>query len=153
MADLRKMKIALGADHKGLGYKNIIKTHLLDNGIEIVDFGTFSEESTDYPDYGLKAGEEVSSGKADFGILVCWTGNGMAIAANKVKGIRAGLALNVEMAELTRAHNDANVLVVSGKYTPAELLNEIVDKFLATNFDGGRHQRRVDKIKKHEDHN
>ena len=147
------MKIALGADHKGLNYKNIIKAHLLDNGVEVVDFGTFSEDSTDYPDYGLKAGEEVSSGKADFGILVCWTGNGMAITANKVKGVRAGLALNVEMAELTRAHNDANVLVVSGKYTPAELLNEIVDKFLATNFDGGRHQRRIDKIKKHEDQN
>ena len=145
------MKIALGADHRGLSYKNIIKAHLLGNGVEVVDFGTFSEESTDYPDYGLKAGEEVSSGKADFAILVCWTGNGMAIAANKVKGVRAGLALNVEMAELTRAHNDANVLVVSGKYTPAELLNEIVDKFLATSFDGGRHQRRVDKIKKHED--
>ncbi len=147
------MKIALGADHKGLGYKNIITAYLLDKGIEVTDFGAFSEESTDYPDYGLKAGQEVSSGKADFGILVCWTGNGMAIAANKVKGIRAGLALNVEMAELTRAHNDANMLVVSGKYTPAELLNEIVDKFLATAFDGGRHQRRVDKIKKHEDHN
>lgn len=147
------MKIALGADHKGLSHKNAIKAHLLDNGVEVVDFGTFSEDSTDYPDYGLKAGEEVSSGKADFGILVCWTGNGMVITANKVKGVRAGLALNVEMAELTRAHNDANVLVVSGKYTPAELLNEIVDKFLSTGFDGGRHQRRVDKIKKHEDQN
>jgi ribose 5-phosphate isomerase B len=153
MADLRKMKIALGTDHRGLDFKNKIKSHLLDNGIEVTDFGAFSEESTDYPDYGLKAGEEVSSGKADFGVLVCWTGNGMAIAANKVKGIRAGLALNVEMAELTRSHNDANVLVVSGKYTPAELLNEIVDKFLATKFDGGRHKRRVDKIKKHEDQN
>jgi ribose 5-phosphate isomerase B len=147
------MKIVLGADHRGLEYKNAIKSHLLDKGVEVIDFGPFSEESTDYPDYGFKAGEEVSSGKADFGILVCWTGNGMAIAANKVRGVRAGLALNVEMAELTRAHNDANVLVVSGKYTPAESLNEIVDKFLATGFDGGRHKRRIDKIKKHEDQN
>ena len=147
------MKIALGADHRGLEYKNAIKAHLLVKGIEVTDFGAFSEESTDYPDYGLKAGEEVSAGKADFGVLVCWTGNGMAIAANKVRGVRAGLALNVEMAELTRSHNDANVLVVSGKYTPAELLDEIVDKFLATKFDGGRHKRRVDKITKHEDQN
>jgi ribose 5-phosphate isomerase B len=151
MADLRKMKIALGADHKGLGHKNIIKAHLLDKGIEVVDFGTFSEESIDYPDYGFKAGEMVSSGKADFGILACWTGNGMAIVANKIKGVRAGLALNVDMAYFARAHNDANVLVVAGKYTPEELLNDIVDKFLSTGFDGGRHQRRVDKIKKHED--
>ncbi len=147
------MKIALGADHRGLDFKNKIKSHLLDKSIEVTDFGAFSEESTDYPDYGLKAGEEVSSGKAAFGILVCWTGNGMAIAANKVKGVRAGLVLNVEMAELARSHNDANVLVLSGKYTPAELLNEIVDKFLATKFEGGRHKRRIDKITKHEDQN
>lgn len=145
------MKIALGADHRGLDFKNRVKSDLLKKGIEVTDFGTFSEESADYPDYGIKAAEEVAAGKADYAVLVCWTGNGMAIAANKVKGIRAGLAIDTEMAELTRAHNNANVLVLSGKYTPSELVEEIVDKFLATPFEGGRHQRRVDKIINRED--
>ena len=140
------MKIALGADHKGLDFKNKVKSYLLGKGIEVTDFGTFSEERTDYPDYGIKAAEEVADGKADYAVLVCWTGNGMAIAANKVKGIRAGLALNTDMAEFTRSHNDANVLVLAGKYTPSELVEEIVDIFLSTSFEGGRHQRRVDKI-------
>ncbi len=145
------MKVALGADHKGLPYKNLVKAHLIGKGIEVADFGTFTEDSTDYPDYALNAAGEVASKKADYGILVCWTGNGMAIAANKVKGVRAGLALNTEMAELTRAHNDANVLVLSGKYTPEDKLAEIVDKFISTKFEGGRHQRRVEKIDKFED--
>ncbi|MEE9553037.1 MAG: ribose 5-phosphate isomerase B [candidate division Zixibacteria bacterium] len=145
------MKIALGADHKGLDFKDKVKSHLIGKGIEVTDFGTFSEESTDYPDYGIKAAEEVAGGKADYAVLVCWTGNGMAIAANKVKGIRAGLALTTEMAEFTRAHNNANVLVLSSKYTSSEVVEEIVEKFLATSFEGGRHQRRVDKIIKRED--
>jgi len=145
------MKIALGADHRGFDYKNRIKAFLLKKGIEVEDFGTFSEESTDYPDYSIKTAEEVASGKADWGILICWTGQGMAISANKVKGIRAGLAFNTEMAELARAHNDINVLVLSGKYTPADEINDIVEKFLGTRFEGGRHQRRLDKIKKQED--
>ncbi len=145
------MKIALGADHKGFAFKEKIKTHLIARSIPVTDFGTFSEESTDYSDYGLKAASDVISGNADRGILICWTGNGMAIAANKVKGIRAGLATDHEMARLTRAHNDANVLVLSGKYTPEDQLLEIVDTFLSTPFEGGRHQRRLDKIKKYED--
>jgi len=145
------MKIALGADHKGLSHKDAVKAYLISKGIEVTDFGTFSEESTDYPDYGIKAAREVAKGKADYGIVICWTGNGMAIAANKVKGIRAGLALSVEMAQLTKSHNNANVLVLSGKYTPAEQLEGIVDTFLATKFEGGRHQRRLDKISKEED--
>jgi ribose 5-phosphate isomerase B len=145
------MKIALGADHKGLPFKNLIKAYLIDRGIEVTDFGTFTEDSTDYPSYALQAANDVASKKADYGILICWTGNGMAIAANKVKGIRAGLAINAEMAELTRAHNNANILVLSGKYTPEKELNEIVDKFLSTKFEGGRHQRRLDKIDKFEE--
>jgi ribose 5-phosphate isomerase B len=147
------MKIALGADHKGFDFKNRVKAILEKRGIEVSDFGTFSEESTDYPDYSIKAAKEVADGKADYAVLVCWSGNGMAISANKVKGIRAGLALNTEMAELTRSHNNANVLVMAGKFTPAEQIEDIVDKFLSTPFEGGRHIRRLDKIKKHEDGN
>jgi ribose 5-phosphate isomerase B len=147
------MKIALGADHKGFPYKELIKSHLLEKGIPVTDFGTFSEESTDYSVYALKAACEVAAGKADRAILICWTGNGMAIAANKVKGIRAGLALSVEMAQLTRAHNDANILVLSGKYTPQDQVLDIVDTFLSTEFEGGRHERRLDKIRRYEEEN
>jgi ribose 5-phosphate isomerase B len=145
------MKIALGADHKGYAYKELVKSILSRKGHYINDHGAFSEESTDYPDYALAVSEEVVSKIVDYGILICWTGNGMAIAANKIKGIRAGLALNPEMAELTRSHNNANVLVIAAKYTPLECLGEIVDSFLSTEFDGGeRHQRRLNKIKNFE---
>jgi ribose 5-phosphate isomerase B len=145
------MKIALGADHKGYAYKELVKSILSKRGHYVNDHGAFSEESTDYPDYARKVADEVVSKIVDFGVLICWTGNGMAIAANKIKGIRAGLALNPEMAELTRLHNDANVLVIAAKYTPLECLGEIVDSFLSTKFDGGRHERRLNKIKNFED--
>ncbi len=144
------MKIALGSDHRGFCYKSKIKMHLSKKGVEVIDCGADSEQSADYPEFGLKAAEEVSSGNADFGILICGTGNGMLMSANKVKSIRAGLAINSEMAELARAHNDANVLVLSELYTREDQLLEIVDKFLSTGFDGGRHQRRVDIILKYE---
>jgi ribose 5-phosphate isomerase B len=147
------MKIALGADHKGFPFKNLIKSYLEAKGVEVLDFGADSQESCDFSDFALQAAQAVSEKKAERGILVCWTGNGMAMAANKVRGIRAGLALNAEMAELTRAHNDANVLVLSGKYTPKGQLKKIVDRFLSTAFEGGRHQRRIEKIKKYEDEN
>ncbi len=147
------MKIALGADHKGFEYKSLIMTRLAELGHEPIDFGTDSKASCDFSDFALQAAQAVSEKKADLGILVCWTGNGMAIAANKVRGVRAGLALNPEMAELTRAHNNANILVLSGKYTPREQISEIIDKFLSTEFEGGRHQRRIDKINKYEDKN
>jgi RpiB/LacA/LacB family sugar-phosphate isomerase len=147
------MKIALGADHKGFTYKELVKSHLLAKQIPVTDFGTFSEASTDFSDYALSVANEVATGKADRGILICWTGNGMAIASNKVKGVRAGLALNSDMAQLTRAHNDANILVLSGKYTPQEQLMDIIEIFLSTEFEGGRHQRRLDKIKKYEEDN
>jgi ribose 5-phosphate isomerase B len=145
------MKISIGADHKGYAYKEMVKAILEHKGYFINDRGAFSEESSDYPDYALSVGKDVISEIADYGILICWTGIGMAMAANKIKGIRAGLALDTEMAELARSHNDANVLVLAAKYTPLESLGEIVDKFLTTAFEGGRHQRRLDKIKKYED--
>jgi ribose 5-phosphate isomerase B len=146
------MKISLGADHKGYAYKELVKSILTRKGIYINDRGAFSEESSDYPDYALAVSEDIASKKVDYGILVCWTGNGMAIAANKIKGIRAALAFNPEMAELARSHNNANVLVLAAKYTPLECLGEIVDSFLSTEFDRGeRHQRRLNKISRFED--
>jgi ribose 5-phosphate isomerase B len=140
------MKISLGADHRGFAFKEKIKKILAEQKIEAEDFGTFSDDSVDYPDFGIKAAEAVAKGEVDYGIIVCGTGNGMAMAANKVKGIRAGLALSPEMARLTRAHNDANVLVLSGMFTPESQLKEIIEAFLSTAFEGGRHARRVDKI-------
>jgi ribose 5-phosphate isomerase B len=147
------MKVALGADHRGYDFKEKIKTYLKKLGIEVLDFGTDNpEKSVDYPDFGLKAAHAVADHKADYGILVCWTGNGMNIAANKVKGVRSGLVLNPEMAMLTRAHNNANVLALSGKYTPEDQVDEIVKTFLETKFEGGRHERRLEEIEKEEEH-
>jgi ribose 5-phosphate isomerase B len=140
------MNIALGSDHRGYKYKEIIKGILAKRGIAIEDFGAFSEESADYPDHGSKAAVAVSSGKANLGVLICGTGNGMAMVANKIKGIRAGLAVNSEMARLTRAHNDANILVLSEMFTPESELEQIIDNFVNTAFEGGRHARRVSKI-------
>ncbi len=140
------MKIAVGADHKGFAFKEKIKQYLAKVGHEVTDFGVMSTESVDYPDYGLKVAHAVADHKADLGITVCWTGNGMNITANKVNGIRAGLALSPEMAMLTRAHNDANVLTLSSKYTPESSLEETVELFITTPFDGGRHLERVGKI-------
>lgn len=140
------MKISLGADHRGFKYKERVKTFLAEKGIRVKDFGTFSQDSADYPDFGSQAAEAVAKKEADYGIIICGSGNGMMMIANKVKGIRAGLALNPEMARLARAHNDANVLVLSGMFTPEDSLDEILNKFLNTDFEGGRHQRRVGKI-------
>lgn len=141
------MKIAVGADHKGYLYKERVKALLEKWGYTVLDMGTNSEESVDYPDFGLKVAHAVADAKADLGVNICWTGNGMAITSNKVKGIRAGLALNAEMARLTRLHNDANVLVLSGKFTPENELESILKMFLDTPFEGGRHVARLNKIK------
>lgn len=142
------MKIALGADHKGFAFKEKIKALLTRLGHQVTDFGTNSESvSVDFPDYGLKVAKAVASHEVDRGITVCWTGNGMNIVANKVHGVRAGLALNSEMAYLTRSHNDANVLTLSAKYTPESEIEPAVENFLTTAFEGGRHTARVDKIK------
>ena len=141
------MRVSLGADHKGFELKDKIKKYLVELGHQVTDFGTNSAESVDYPDFGFKVAESVAKGEADFGITVCWTGNGMNIAANKVKGIRSALCLNEEMAMLARAHNNANVLALAAKFVPEELAGKILDAWLATDFEGGRHARRLEKIK------
>lgn len=144
------MRIALGADHRGYKVKDKIKEHLEKAGHETKDFGTNSEESVDYPEFAFKVGESVAKKKSDRGILVCWTGIGMCIAANKVKGVRAASCVTKEAAQLTRAHNDSNVLCISAKFTPEDQLFEIVDTWLKTEFEGGRHIPRVKKITDYE---
>ena len=140
------MKIAIGADHAGFEFKEKVALILKSLGHEVVDKGTFSTDSVDYPDFGLAVARAVCDGEVDRGVTVCWTGNGMNMAANKVDGIRAGMAMNPEMAYLTRLHNDANVLTLASKFTPETDLEEILVRFLETEFEGGRHIRRVEKI-------
>jgi ribose 5-phosphate isomerase B len=140
------MKISLSADHAGYRYKELIKKHLADKGIEIIDRGTFSEESVDYPDYVQKSASDVINGNADYGIGVCGSGIGVSISANKIKGIRAALVLNEEMASLSRKHNNSNFLALSQKFVDESRLFNIVDTWLNTEFEGGRHQRRIDKL-------
>lgn len=144
------MKIAIGADHKGFELKEKIKKYLMDSGHQVTDFGTHSTESVDYPDFGFKVAESVARKEVDFGIAICWTGNGINIAANKVKGVRSALCLNEEMASLARSHNDANVLALSSKYVSPDLASKIVDVWLSTKFEGGRHARRLEKIRDNE---
>ncbi|MDD6043039.1 MAG: ribose 5-phosphate isomerase B [Eubacteriaceae bacterium] len=140
------MIIALASDHGGFALKEQIKAHLAGRGFDVTDLGTNSEESVDYPAFGKACGEEVASGKADLGIVCCGTGIGISIAANKVKGVRCGLCTSVEMATLTKQHNNANILALGGRTTAPELAMEIVDAWLDTEFEGGRHQRRVDML-------
>lgn len=139
-------KIAVASDHGGYLLKEKVKKHLMDRGFEIIDLGTDSEESVDYPVYGKACGEAVTSGKADLGVVVCGTGIGISIAANKVKGVRCGLCTSVEMAHLTKQHNNANILALGGRTTEPELALKILDEWLDTEFEGGRHQRRVDML-------
>ena len=140
------MKIAVASDHGGFALKEKVKEHLIERGFDIEDLGTHSEESVDYPVYGKACGEAVASGKADLGVVVCGTGIGISIAANKVKGIRCGLCTSVEMAHLTKQHNNANILALGGRTTEPDLALKIVDEWLDTEFEGGRHQRRVDML-------
>jgi RpiB/LacA/LacB family sugar-phosphate isomerase len=140
------MKIAIGADHAGFALKDQVRDALRQAGHEVVDVGTNSAESTDYPDYAGAVAYEVVSGAADRGILVCSTGVGMSIAANKVSGIRAAIAFNADEVRLTRAHNDANIITFGARYTDAQGANEMVRVFIETPFEGGRHSRRVGKI-------
>ena len=123
-----------------------MREHLKERGIRVVDLGTDSEESVDYPVYGKACAEAVASGKADLGVVCCGTGIGISIAANKVKGIRCGLCTSVEMAELTKKHNNANMIALGGRTTDPDLALQIVDRWLDTDFEGGRHQRRVDML-------
>jgi ribose 5-phosphate isomerase B len=141
------MKIAIAADHAGFTLKEALRERLSAAGHELTDFGAFSEESTDYPDYALAVAELVASGEAARGILVCSTGIGMSIAANKVVGIRAALAANQEAVQLTREHNDANVIALGAKFLSQDEASRLVDIFLTTEFSGGaRHSRRIEKI-------
>jgi ribose 5-phosphate isomerase B len=141
------MKIAIASDHAGYEEKERLKPLLNEMGIQFEDLGTVSEESVDYPDYARKVGEEVSQGKVDQGLLICGSGTGMAIAANKVPGVRAAVAWNEEIATLAREHNDANVLSLGARVTPTEELPKIVRAWFAAKFEGGRHERRVEKIR------
>ena len=140
------MKIAVASDHGGFALKEKVKEHLIERGFDVEDLGTHSAESVDYPVYGKACGEAVASGKADLGVVVCGTGIGISIAANKVKGIRCGLCTSVEMAHLTKQHNNANILALGGRTTEPELALKIVDEWGDTEFEGGRHQRRVDML-------
>ena len=140
------MKIALAADHAGYEEKEKIKKTLEELGVEYEDMGTNSCDSVDYPDYAQKVGEAVARGDAEQGLLVCGSGTGMAIAANKVPGVRAAAPSDETAARLSREHNDANVLALGQRLTGPEVARDIVTTFLDTPFNGGRHQRRVDKI-------
>lgn len=140
------MKLSIGCDHGGYDYKLKLIEHLKKNGHEVIDCGCNSLDSCDYPDYALPAALAVKNGEADYGILICSTGIGISIAANKVKGIRCAHCHDVVSAGLTRNHNNANMIAFGAKIISEELMYEIVDTFLASSFDGGRHQRRVDKI-------
>ena len=143
--------IALGSDHGGLDLKREIMKHLDEKGIAYKDFGTYSEDSCDYPIYGELVGQAVVSGECESGIVVCGTGIGISIAANKVRGVRAALCHDCYSAEYTRRHNDANVLALGGRVIGAGHALKIVDIFLNTDFEGGRHARRVELISKIEE--
>ena len=138
------MKIAIGSDHGGFELKEKVVKLLTGKGYEILDLGCNSVESVDYPKYGRLVGEAVVEKKADKGIVICGTGIGISIAANKVKGVRAALCTNTTMARLTREHNDANILAMGGRIVGDVLALEMVEVFLTTEFEGGRHQKRID---------
>ena len=140
------MNVALGADHAGFQLKDALKRVLDELGIAYHDFGTTSPESVDYPDLAELVARGVAAHQFDRGILVCGSGIGMSIAANKIRGVRAAAVGDVESARLSREHNDANVVAIGARMTPADRAAEIVRTFLLTDFEAGRHQRRVDKI-------
>ncbi|MBE7088198.1 MAG: ribose 5-phosphate isomerase B [Clostridiales bacterium] len=140
------MKIAIACDHGGLNLKQEVKNYLTKNGYEFVDFGTNSTDSCDYPDFALPAAEAVASGDCQKGIIICSTGIGVSIVANKVPGVRCAHCHDAYCAEFTRLHNDSNVLAMGEKVVGVGYALQIVEKFLTTEFEGGRHQRRVDKI-------
>ena len=140
------MKIALGSDHAGFNYKNNLIEELEEEGFDSVDFGPESSESVDYPDYVHPVAEAVKSGECDFGILICGSGNGVAMTANKHQGIRAAVCWSEEIAVLARKHNNANIICIPGRFIEYDDASDMVELFLNTEFEGGRHQRRVDKI-------
>jgi len=144
------MKIAIGSDHAGFKLKETVKEFLKTSGIEVIDFGTHSEESADYPDFAFPVAEAVAKKEFDFGILICGTGIGMSITANKVAGIRAALCNDLFTANCSKEHNDANVLCMGGRIIGEGLAKAIVQTWLERKFQGGRHERRVKKIEEYE---
>ncbi len=140
------MKIAVASDHGGFELKENIKEFLSERGLEVLDLGTNGPDSVDYPEFGKACGEAVAGGKADLGVVCCGTGIGISIAANKVKGIRCALCTDVHMAEMTKKHNNANMIAMGGRTTDPETARRIVATWLDTEFEGGRHQRRVDML-------
>lgn len=144
-------RISLGSDHAGFELKEQIKSYLntiTNHKLEINDWGCYSEDRVDYPDFAHKVAEQVSDGKADLGILVCGSGNGISMAANKWEGIRCALCWNSEIANMARLHNDANILSLPGRYISLEEAIKCIDEFLNTDFEGGRHSERIQKIPK-----
>jgi ribose 5-phosphate isomerase B len=138
--------IVLGSDHGGLELKEAIQTALVARGLEIVDYGTDNGDSVDYPDFAEKVASAVSRGESDLGILICGTGIGMSIVANKFPGVRAALAADEFMAKMAKEHNNANILVLGGRVLPTEKAVKMVNVWLDSSYEGGRHQRRLDKI-------
>jgi ribose 5-phosphate isomerase B len=145
------MKVAIGSDHRGYLLKEQIKSTFSPDNIEFSDLGTKSAESCDFPDNAFPVAQALASGQGDNGILICSTGNGMAMAANKVKGIRAALALTPDMARLSRQHNNANILVLPADFVDLQMVPKMVKVWLETEYEGGRLQRRLDKITKYEE--
>jgi ribose 5-phosphate isomerase B len=144
------MNIAFGSDHGGFELKEVLKNYAKELGYEVSDFGTYSEDSVDYPEYAIKVAESVANKEYDRGIVVCGTGIGASIAANKVKGIRCALTHDLFSAEATRAHNNSNVLALGGRVVEQGLAKEIVKVWLETEFEGGRHLNRINLIKDYE---
>ncbi|WP_293446198.1 ribose 5-phosphate isomerase B [Persephonella sp.] len=140
------MKVAVGSDHAGFDYKEIVKKYLEDKGYQIIDKGTYSKESVDYPVFGEAVGKAVASGEADMGIVICGTGIGISISANKIPGVRAALCTNEYMARMARKHNNANVLAFGARVLGIDVALGIIDQFFNTEFEGGRHERRVNLI-------
>ena len=140
------MKIAIGNDHAGTDYKLAIKTFLESEGVEVINYGTNENSSVDYPDFVHPVAKDVDTNKVTYGILICGSGNGVAMTANKYANVRAGLCWTKEITELTRLHNNANIICIPARFTSLPQAVEMVKTFLATEFEGGRHQNRVAKI-------
>ncbi len=140
------MKVAIGCDHAGFEAKEAIKNYLTELGYEVKDFGTYSIDSCDYPEFGFKVANAVKKGECEKGVVICSTGVGISISANKVRGVRCSLCTDEFTAEMTRRHNDSNVLAMGAKIVPIDKMKDIVKVYFSTEFEGGRHARRVDKI-------
>lgn len=140
------MKIGVASDHAGYEYKNRLAELLTKKGYDVADYGTYSDVSCDFPDYAHALGDAVDRKEVDLGVALCGTGNGMAMSLNRHKGVRAGLAWNSEIGRLVKAHNNANVLVMPGRFIDEDTARKIMDEYFATEFEGGRHQKRIDKI-------